>query len=63
VGQYRRQGIGKVLTEKVTKWAKQSKVRKIRVRCNTTRSETHKFYEKLGYTETKEQKIFDHIIN
>ncbi|HKJ46930.1 MAG TPA: GNAT family N-acetyltransferase [Balneolales bacterium] len=57
--QYRRHGIGTALTEKVIGWAKKRKVRKIRVRCNTTRSETHWFYERLGYTETKEQKIFD----
>jgi GNAT superfamily N-acetyltransferase len=59
---HRKQGIGTALTVKVIEWAEKRKVRKIRVRCNTTRSETHKFYERLGFTETKEQKIFDLII-
>ncbi|HAD98712.1 MAG TPA: GNAT family N-acetyltransferase, partial [Cryomorphaceae bacterium] len=30
-----------------------------RVRCNVIRRESHRFYEKIGFTENKEQKVFD----
>ncbi|MBL0735423.1 GNAT family N-acetyltransferase [Flavobacterium sp. GN10] len=56
---YRRNGIGKILVEKVIEWANSKNSTKIRVRCNTVRKETHIFYSKIGFNETKEQKIFD----
>lgn len=56
---YRRNGIGKILVEKVIEWANSKNSTKIRVRCNAVRKETHIFYSKIGFNETKEQKIFD----
>ena len=56
---YRRNGIGKILVEKLIEWAHSKKSNKIRVRCNTVRKETHVFYSKIGFNETKEQKISD----
>ena len=56
---FRRLGIGKNLIEKTKEWAESKNVKKLRVRCNVIRKETHKFYEKLGFNEIKEQKIFD----
>jgi len=56
---YRRNGIGKILVEKVIEWARTKKSTKIRVRCNAVRKETHIFYNRIGFNETKEQKIFD----
>lgn len=56
---YRRNGIGKILVEKVIEWARFKKSDKIRVRCNAVRKETHIFYNRIGFNETKEQKIFD----
>ncbi|TPG38179.1 GNAT family N-acetyltransferase [Flavobacterium pectinovorum] len=56
---YRRNGIGKILVKKVIEWAHSKKSNKIRVRCNTLRKETHIFYNRIGFIETKEQKIFD----
>ena len=32
---------------------------KVRVRCNAIRTETHVFYEKLGFVENKTQRVFD----
>lgn len=55
----RRQGIGQQLIERVKEWAAAQSVRKVRVRCNTKRFDTHKFYLNAGFTETKEQKVFD----
>jgi N-acetylglutamate synthase-like GNAT family acetyltransferase len=56
---YRRKGVGKILVTKVIEWARSKKSNKIRVRCNTLRKETHVFYNRIGFIETKEQKIFD----
>lgn len=56
---YRGKGIGKDLIERVKRWAASNRNFKLRVRCNVNRKETHEFYRKLGFTETKEQKIFD----
>lgn len=55
---YRKKGVGKLLIETVYKWSILKKCRNSRVRSNTIRKETHQFYKKLGFTETKEQKVF-----
>ncbi|PVY38569.1 GNAT family N-acetyltransferase [Pontibacter virosus] len=55
----RGQGIGHLLIEQVKVWATGFGINKIRVRCNTTRIDTHKFYLKTGFTDSKEQKVFD----
>lgn len=56
---YRNRGIGKKLVENVIHWSKLKKSDKLRVRCKTIRKESHKFYERIGFTLNKEQKIFD----
>jgi N-acetylglutamate synthase-like GNAT family acetyltransferase len=56
--QYRQKGIGRILVQKVTDWAKLKKVGAIRVRCNAIRKEAHQFYNRIGFKEVKEQKIF-----
>lgn len=55
---YRGKGAGKVLVTKVKEWCSGQKNNSLRVRCNSKRIETHKFYIKLGFKEIKEQKIF-----
>lgn len=57
----RGQGIGRQLIEQVKGWAIERSVSKLRVRCNTRRTDTHAFYRKLGFAESKEQKVFDLI--
>lgn len=52
-------GIGKKLVQQIIAWSAEFAVGKIRVRTNTLRLETHQFYQKIGFTETKEQKIYD----
>ncbi|TGD57991.1 GNAT family N-acetyltransferase [Flavobacterium humi] len=59
---HRRKGIGQLLMERVLPWAKSRGCLKIRVRCNTKRAASHLFYRSIGFTETKEQKIFDREI-
>lgn len=50
-------GIGRSLVELAEKWAGQ-RVDKINIRANVVRLTAHKFYEGLGYSEMKEQKVF-----
>lgn len=54
---FRFQGLAKKLVMAVEK---ASLGLPIRVRCNRKRTGAHKFYQKLGYKEVKEQKVFLH---
>jgi len=56
---YRGHGIGKLLIEKVKQWSKESGNKTLRLRCNMIRKEAHLFYHHLGFTEIKEQKVFE----
>lgn len=51
-------GVGSKLIQKLVEWGVQQSILYIRVRTNTARPDTHSFYQKLGFTETKEQKVF-----
>lgn len=57
--QYRKNNIGKMLIEKVKQWCREKKCERLRLRCNVKRTDTHKFYLHLGFTEKKEQKVFE----
>lgn len=52
-------GVGRTLVEEVIDWARKLKSSHVRVRCNTKRKESHQFYLTIGFTESKEQKIYD----
>ena len=54
----RGKGIGKLLIEKATEWSKSRSAETLRVRTNVTRTDTHKFYESVGFTLTKQQNIY-----
>lgn len=54
-----RKGIGQMLVNKVTEWATTKAVSKLRVRSQVIRKEAHLFYQRIGFTEIKEQKVFD----
>ncbi|CAH0179132.1 Aminoglycoside N(6')-acetyltransferase type 1 [Pedobacter sp. Bi27] len=56
---YRNLKIGKQLIENVNLWAKKHQVKKLKVRCNIKRTESHKFYERLGFKENKRQIAFE----
>ena len=56
------QGIGKSLVEKAKQWAIEKGVGKLRVRTQMKRAEAHEFYRRLGFSETKTQKVFDMMI-
>jgi GNAT superfamily N-acetyltransferase len=57
--QYRNRGIGKLLVEKAKEWCRENGNKKLRLRCNTKRTETHLFYQHLNFKEVKEQKVFE----
>ena len=55
---YRSKGVGKKLVEKIKEWSLEKAVSEVRVRSNIIRAEAHQFYLALGFTEIKEQKVF-----
>jgi len=56
---YRSKGIGKLLVEMAKQWGKEKGNDKLRLRCNIKRTETHLFYQRLGFKEAKQQKVFE----
>ncbi|WP_160717280.1 GNAT family N-acetyltransferase [Chitinophaga solisilvae] len=55
----RGKGIGKILVTAACNWLQEKGYGKIRVRCNQIRTDAHRFYETLGFTEKKTQKVFE----
>ena len=55
---HRSKGIGKILVDEVKKWCGSKEISSLRVRCNTRRRESHLFYQRIGFHEMKEQKVF-----
>ena len=56
---HQRKGIGKLLVERTKAWGIQKGISRLRLRCNTKRSDAHLFYASLGFEELKEQKVFE----
>ena len=55
----RSKGLGEDLVRAAELWARERGATKLRVRSNVIRERAHKFYERLGYTITKRQAVFD----
>jgi GNAT superfamily N-acetyltransferase len=55
---FRGQGIGRALMEKCEEWARSKGIPEIRLRSGSHRTEAHKFYERIGYEQIKQQKVF-----
>ena len=51
----RRRGFGK----KMVRYASSENPRNWRVRCNSKRDEAHQFYERIGFTNSKTQYVFE----
>ena len=58
----RRVGVGSALVEAAEHWALQHGFSSIRVRSNITRTESHPFYERLGYERTKTQHAYKKLL-
>jgi GNAT superfamily N-acetyltransferase len=57
--QYRKMGMGRFLIAEIVKWAKSKNCSHIRVRCQIIRQEANIFYSRIGFRETKQQKVYD----
>ncbi|MBL7688048.1 MAG: GNAT family N-acetyltransferase [Bdellovibrionaceae bacterium] len=55
---YRGKGIGKLLLQEIEKWARQNKIKQIRLRSNSKRTDAHRFYLREGYQISKLANIF-----
>jgi GNAT superfamily N-acetyltransferase len=55
---YRNKGIGKKLFERIKQWCVEKQISTLRVRSQLKRKEAHQFYLNNGFTEIKEQKVF-----
>jgi len=55
---FRSAGAGRLLVERGEEWARQRGLAVIGVRSNIIRERAHIFYERLGYTVTKTQRVF-----
>jgi GNAT superfamily N-acetyltransferase len=51
-------GVGKLLVARAMEWARERGTETLRLRTNVNRKEAHKFYEKIGFTLTKEQRVY-----
>jgi len=56
---YRGKGIGAALIEKAKEWTINKGCARLRLRTNVKRVDAHRFYSGLGFTEVKEQKVFE----
>lgn len=54
----RRLGVGKALMDAAKEWSRAQGMAKMMVRSNTVRTESHAFYERLGYAHTKSQHVY-----
>ena len=55
---FRGRGAGQILMDKAEQWAREREIRTVVLRSNVIRVGAHAFYENLGYTTIKSQKMF-----
>jgi GNAT superfamily N-acetyltransferase len=55
---HRRGGIGAMLMKRAEEWAREQGLSILRLSSSTARTESHRFYEQLGYTNIKTQCSF-----
>jgi GNAT superfamily N-acetyltransferase len=56
--EYRGQGVGRLLVDAAEVWARARGLKLMAVRSNVSRSESHPFYERLGYVRVKTQHAY-----
>jgi GNAT superfamily N-acetyltransferase len=59
---YRMKTVGKRMIEQLKQWALAKGMTLLRVRVHKARSDAHEFYLGQGFSETKEQKVFDAVL-
>lgn len=55
----RGRGVGRSLLEAAENWVGRQGVEKLRVRTRSTRQDAQAFYERLGFSQTKKQRVYD----
>jgi GNAT superfamily N-acetyltransferase len=56
-------GIGRRLMQQIEQWASERKCDAVLVRSNVKRQQAHTFYQKIGYTNTKQSKVFSKVLS
>ena len=59
----RRLGIGERLMKRCEEWSVQEGYGTLRLRSSNSRTEAHQFYENIGYSNVKSQKVFEKKLN
>jgi len=55
---WRGRGVGRLLLDAVERWTRSLECNTVTVRCNAIRERAHVFYQNLGYSVVKTQRIF-----
>lgn len=55
----RKCGAGRMLVQACEQWAKENGCQKVRLNSAVAREESHRFYEHIGFVNTKQQKRFE----
>lgn len=55
---WRGRGVGRALVDAASSWCRARGLTSLRVRCNVTRADAHRFYLQLGFDVAKTQKVF-----
>jgi ribosomal protein S18 acetylase RimI-like enzyme len=58
----RGRGVGRSLLRAAEKWVADQETRKLRVRTRSTRDDARAFYERLGFCHTKQQHVYDKLV-
>ena len=58
----RRKGVGNALVSGAEQWASSRGVSTVIVRSNIARTESHEFYQRIGYKRTKTQQVYAKIL-
>ena len=60
---FRNKGVGKKLLKNAEEWTQNKNFSKLRVRSKIEREDAKKFYSKMGFSVSKEQRVFDKTMN
>jgi len=59
---HRRCGIGRLLMQHAEQWAREKECGTVHLRSNVVRKDAHVFYERIGYSSVKTQRVFRKVL-